>query len=139
MWTRFCVMGGQGLVTKLKFLYFYNHGNMNEDQVIQALSALAQGTRLRAYRALVVAGLDGMAAGDLAAALDMPASTLTFHLKALQHAGWVSQERRGRFLIYRAKLSTMDSLTAFLMDDCCGGQDCRSAAPVLALSRRASS
>ena len=112
---------------------------MNEDQVIQALSALAQGTRLRAYRALVVAGLDGMAAGDLAAALDMPASTLTFHLKALQHAGWVSQERQGRFLIYRAKLSTMDSVTAFLMDDCCGGQDCRGAAPVPASSRRASS
>ena len=105
---------------------------MNEqtDQTApQALAALAQSSRLRAFRALVVAGPEGLTPGAMAEALALPAATLSFHLKELMHAGLVSQERQGRHLIYRAEFSQMNALLAYLTDQCCQGQPCESTAP----------
>ena len=97
---------------------------MEETDVIKALAALAQPYRLRAFRALVVAGRDGLTPGALAEELDVAAPTLSFHLKELAHAGLVSQERDGRYLIYRAAFDRMNSLLAYLTDHCCQGESC---------------
>ncbi|MEX8513681.1 MAG: ArsR/SmtB family transcription factor, partial [Leptothrix ochracea] len=75
---------------------------MEEKDVIQALGALAQGIRLQVFRALVVAGPQGLTPGALSEALGVAPNTLSFHLKELLHANLISQERDGRFLIYRA-------------------------------------
>ncbi|MDT7837021.1 ArsR/SmtB family transcription factor [Aquabacterium sp. OR-4] len=92
---------------------------LDEAGAVAALAALAQGARLRIYRALVGAGAQGLTPGALAATLDVPASTLSFHLKELTHAGLVSQEREGRHLIYRPRLGRMDALMAYLTAHCC--------------------
>lgn len=97
---------------------------MEEPDIVRALAALAQPTRLQAFRALVVAGPEGLTAGALAEALGQPASTLSFHLKELLHAALVSQERDGRSLIYRAAFERMDGLLAYLTENCCAGQAC---------------
>jgi ArsR family transcriptional regulator len=97
---------------------------MKEPQVVAALSALAQPARLRLFRALVIAGEAGLTPGALAQSLDVPASTLSFHLKELAHAGLVSQERAGRHLIYRAAFATMQSLLGYLTENCCQGASC---------------
>ena len=77
---------------------------MESKDVIGALGALAQESRLAAFRALVAAGTNGLQPGTLVARLGIPANTLSFHLGTLQRAGLVSQERQGRALIYRAEL-----------------------------------
>ena len=97
---------------------------MNEKTAISTLAALAQGARLRVFRALVGAGPDGMTPSALAALLDIPASTLSFHLKELTHAGLVSAERDSRHLHYRPALEHMNELLAYLTDHCCQGQPC---------------
>lgn len=97
---------------------------MEESDAVKSLSALAQPHRLKAFRALVVAGQDGLTPGDIAAALEVPASTLSFHLKELVHAGLVAQERRGRHLIYRAEYRRMNDLLTYLTDNCCQGEAC---------------
>ena len=102
---------------------------MKEINVINALAALAQATRLRAFRALVVAGPEGLTPGAMAQALALPAATLSFHLKELMHAGLVNQERQGRNLIYRAEFTQMNALMAYLTDQCCQGQPCESTTP----------
>ena len=95
-----------------------------ETQVVEALAALAQGQRLRAFRALVVAGTEGLTPSALAAMLDLAPSALSFHLKALSHAGLVSAEASGRILIYRAEFARMNELLTYLTQDCCQGQSC---------------
>lgn len=97
---------------------------MDEQTAVVALAALAQGMRLRIFRALVGAGLGGLTPGVLAATLDVGASTLSFHLKELAHAGLVTQQRDGRHLIYRPALAHMDDLMAYLVAHCCGGAPC---------------
>ena len=97
---------------------------MEENEAIQALSALAQPARLRIFRALVVAGPVGMTPGRLAEALGVPAPTLSFHLKELTHAGLSSVERDGRHLIYRARYEHMNALLGYLTAHCCEGQPC---------------
>ena len=97
---------------------------MNETDAVTALAALAQPARLRVFRALVGAGPEGMTPGALAAMLDVPASTLSFHLKELMHAGLVSVERESRNLHYRPALDRMNELLGFLTDHCCQGQSC---------------
>lgn len=86
--------------------------------------ALAQSVRLRVFRALVVAGPQGMTPGALTEALAVPATSLSFHLKELTNAGLVSQERQGRHLIYRASFDQMNDLLAYLTENCCQGQAC---------------
>ena len=110
--------------------YFYNNKNMKETDAISALAALAQANRLRVFRALVVAGEDGMTPGALADALGVPAPTLSFHLKELLHAALISQERSGRSLIYRAEYARMNGLLAYLTANCCAGAPCAATAPV---------
>jgi DNA-binding transcriptional ArsR family regulator len=99
-------------------------GSLSEAQAVAALAALAQPARLRVFRALVGAGLDGMTPGVLAATLDVPSSTLSFHLKGLAEAGLVQAERQGRHLVYRPLMAQMNELIAYLTDHCCGGQPC---------------
>ena len=92
---------------------------MDEKAAVDSLAALAQGMRLRIFRALVGAGPLGMTPGDLSAMLSVPASTLSFHLKELLHSGLVSQERVGRYLIYRSDLAHMNALLTYLTAHCC--------------------
>ncbi len=101
---------------------------MNETAAVASLAALAQGMRLRVFRALIGAGPQGMTPGALAATLDVPASTLSFHLKELMHAGLVSQQRDGRNLIYRPSIEQMNALLAYLTAHCCQGTACESMA-----------
>jgi DNA-binding transcriptional ArsR family regulator len=95
---------------------------MEIKQAVTALTALAQESRLRVFRLLVPAGETGMAAGDIAARLDIPAATLTFHLKELAHAGLVESRRKGRSIIYSLRVKGMSELLTFLAKDCCKGQ-----------------
>jgi DNA-binding transcriptional ArsR family regulator len=97
---------------------------MNEKTAVAALAALAQEARLRVFRALVGAGPEGMTPGALSAMLDIPASTLSFHLKELVHADLVTAERDGRNLHYRPALLQMNELLAYLTAHCCMGQPC---------------
>lgn len=95
-----------------------------ESRVVDSLAALAQTQRLRAFRALVMAGPDGLTPGVIAAQLEMAPSALSFHLKELAHAGLVSSEPQGRYLIYRANFAQMDALLGYLTEHCCQGQAC---------------
>lgn len=97
---------------------------MDEKTAVVAMSALAQAMRLRVFRALVGAGPQGLTPGVLAATLGVSASTLSFHLKELVHAGLVTQQRDGRHLIYRPALAHMNALMDYLVAHCCGGQPC---------------
>jgi DNA-binding transcriptional ArsR family regulator len=97
---------------------------MNEKAAVGALAALAQEARLRVFRALVGAGPEGMTPSALSAMLDIPGSTLSFHLKELVHADLVSVEREGRNLHYRPALGRMDELLAYLSAHCCMGKAC---------------
>lgn len=101
--------------------YFDISRNMKKNDVIGALGALAQATRLGAFRALVAAGPDGLAAGDLARALDVPPPTLSFHLRDLENAGLIASTREGRSIRYTADFNAMNALVGFLTENCCGG------------------
>ena len=100
---------------------------MDESTAISALAALAQSARLKVFRALVGAAPDGMTPGSLSEALEIPATTLSFHLKELIHAGLVTVERQGRNLHYRPALDRMNDLVGYLTDHCCQGKPCRPA------------
>lgn len=102
---------------------------MEDSDAVRALGALAQPHRLRTFRALVVAGREGLTPGAISEQLDIPPATLSFHLKELAFAGMVSQTRDGRNLIYRASFERMNSLLAFLTSNCCEGQPCGLEAP----------
>jgi DNA-binding transcriptional ArsR family regulator len=97
---------------------------MEETTALASLTALSQAMRLRIFRALVGAGPAGMTPGVLGAMLDVPASTLSFHLKELMRSGLVSQERDGRSLIYRPALAQMNELLVYLSAHCCHGESC---------------
>lgn len=98
--------------------------DMDEDLAVKALAALAQSSRLRVFRAIVGAGSQGLQPGQLSQALDIPANTLSFHLKELHHAALVSVQREGRFLRYRADMGAMQRLVVFLTAHCCQGKPC---------------
>jgi ArsR family transcriptional regulator len=97
---------------------------IDELSAVKALAALAAPARLRAFRALVVAGPEGLTPGAMAEQLDVAPSALSFHLKELTHAGLLSSEARGRNLIYRADFGRMNELLAYLTEHCCQGQAC---------------
>ena len=97
---------------------------MEEKVAVASLAALAQGMRLRVFRALIGAAPQGMTPGALSATLGVPASTLSFHLKELMHAHLVTQEREGRNLIYRPAIGHMNNLLAYLTAHCCQGAGC---------------
>ena len=106
---------------------------MESDTAVDALAALAQGSRLHVYRLLVQAGPHGVAASELAERLGIPANTLSFHLKTLSHAGLVLSRQEGRFIYYSANYEQMNALLGFLTENCCGGRSC---APQAAAPRR---
>jgi len=97
---------------------------LDESQALRALMALAQTQRLRTFKALVVAGPEGLTPGTLAQQLEASPSALSFHLKELAHSGLVDCEQRGRNLIYRASFGRMNALMAYLTQHCCQGADC---------------
>lgn len=107
---------------------------MKSDLAVSALSALANEHRLAIFRLLVQAGPEGQPAGAIADALDLPASSLSFHLAHLTRAGLIAQRRESRSLIYSADFSAMNALVGFLTENCCGGASC---APASAAKRRA--
>jgi arsenate reductase len=94
---------------------------METDSAAAAFAALGQPTRLELLRALLAAGPNGLAAGEIAARLGVAASTLSFHLRALDQAGLIAPTRRGRSLVYAAQVEPLRRLLAFLTDACCGG------------------
>lgn len=95
---------------------------METQNVVHALSALAQETRLEVFRLLVETGNEGLAAGEIAEALELPPATLSFHLKELKGAGIVRCDREGRSLIYSPDFARMKELIAFLTSNCCTGR-----------------
>lgn len=94
---------------------------MDANTVVQALAALAHPVRLEAFRALVVAGHEGLAQKALAEAVGVGPTNLAFHLKELSAAGLVTQAQEGRYVIYRAAFERMSDLLAYLTESCCAG------------------
>src|SRR5690242_8138081 len=94
---------------------------MEKSNAVAALAALAQHNRLDVFRVLVQAGPDGMAAGAVAAALDLPPNTLSFHFDRLRVAGLVTVRRKGRSMIYAAQYEAMNALLGYLTENCCQG------------------
>jgi ArsR family transcriptional regulator len=114
---------------------------MKSTEVVKALSALAQESRLAVFRLLVKRGPDGFTPSVIADKLDIAAPTLSFHLKELQNAGLVTVRREGRFLFYSTRFDRMKGLVGFLTDECCSQADeaCNSdCKPVTAQARRRS-
>jgi DNA-binding transcriptional ArsR family regulator len=97
---------------------------METKQAIQALSALAQETRLTIFRLLVQAGPEGMAAGQVGEKLDLAPATLSFHLAGLTRAGLARSRQDGRFVIYSADFQAVNALVGYLSENCCGGRVC---------------
>jgi ArsR family transcriptional regulator, arsenate/arsenite/antimonite-responsive transcriptional repressor len=93
-------------------------------QALQALSALAQESRLSIFRLLVQAGPTGMAAGAIGESLGLPPATLSFHLAGLTRAGLAQSRQEGRFVIYSADYAAMNALVGFLTENCCQGAKC---------------
>lgn len=89
------------------------------ESAVQALAALAQHSRLAVFRLLVQAGPSGLAAGTIAQRIDIAPSALTFHIKALVAASLVTSSKSGRFVYYQANYAAMNSLLAYLTENCC--------------------
>ncbi len=102
---------------------------MEKQSALEMLAALAQEARLDVFRLLVASGPNGLAAGEIADALEVPAATLSFHLKELKNAGIVACRRNGRSRIYTPEFGAMNGLVQFLTENCCqGASACASAA-----------
>lgn len=104
---------------------------METEPAILALAALAQSTRLEAFRLLVRHEPLGLPAGEVANHLAIPPNTLSSHLGVLSRAGLITSERRSRSIIYRADLERIGGLVMFLLKDCCEGRS-ELCAPLLA-------
>ena len=102
---------------------------MKPNQVVKALSALAQPTRLAIYRLLVEHGPEGLAAGQIAERLKVAPATLSFHFRTLSHAGLVESKQDGRFIYYAANFAVMNGMVDYLTENCCGGNADACAAP----------
>ena len=114
---------------------------MEATAAVERLSALAQETRLELFRRLVRRGPEGVAAGEIAVELGIPKPTLSFHLAALERAGLVRSERRGRSILYAADYRAMGELVGFLYENCCAedGAACAvSTDPPLSTTRKPS-
>jgi DNA-binding transcriptional ArsR family regulator len=94
---------------------------MNRSQALTGFAALSQETRLAIVRLLVRAGAEGVPAGEVASAVEVSASNVSFHLKELERAGLIEARREARSIIYSANYDTLRDLISFLMKDCCAG------------------
>ena len=94
---------------------------MNKEIATKVFESLASGIRLEVYRLVVKTGLEGMVAGQIASELAIAPNNLSFHLKAMTHAGLLSVEQEGRFQRYRANIPLMLELIAYLTEECCAG------------------
>jgi DNA-binding transcriptional ArsR family regulator len=111
---------------------------VNHKAALNALTGLAQETRLAIFRLLVEQGPEGLAAGAIAERLGLANATLSFHLKELAHAGLVTPHQAGRFIYYSANYATMNGLVAYLTENCCRGATCDIAcAPAAQRKKRA--
>ena len=108
---------------------------MKTKDAVRALAALAQETRLTIFRLLIEAGPSGLAAGEIGAAAGVAPTNLSFHLKALSHAGLVQSRQDGRYIYYSAQYEHMRGLVAFLTENCCAA-DRGCGAPSQAHSRQ---
>src|SRR5690606_13869356 len=97
---------------------------METNNALAALNALSHATRLAAFRALVQAGHEGLAVGELRDRLDVPPATLSAHLNILRAAGLVADEREGRVIRVRADYARMEALLGYLTENCCAGAAC---------------
>ena len=95
---------------------------MLQASALAIFESLSSGVRLDVYRLLVERGPEGMVAGEIATALDIPPANLSFHFKALLQSGLLTVEQEGRFQRYRANLTLMSDLIAYLTEECCAGQ-----------------
>src|SRR5260370_32262042 len=95
---------------------------MDNIEVIAALAALAQSTRLDTFRLLVAREPEGVPAGEVARIVEVPQNTMSAHLSILARAGLIVGERRSRSIIYRANLDRFREVALFLLKDCCGGR-----------------
>lgn len=95
---------------------------MDNKTAVTQLSAIAQEARLEVFRLLVQAGSSGLAAGVISEQLGIPSSTLSFHLKELNHAGMIAARQESRFIYYSANYEAMNQLLAYLTEHCCAGQ-----------------
>jgi DNA-binding transcriptional ArsR family regulator len=95
---------------------------MDDLDVISALTALGQQTRLHTFKLLVTREPDGVPSGELARLIEVPQNTMSAHLAVLMRAGLVTAERRSRSIIYRANLTRFRDMTLFMIKDCCGGR-----------------
>lgn len=111
---------------------------MDTDSTVAALRALAHAHRLAAYRTLVQAGPQGMAVGELRAALRVAPATLTAHLHVLRGAGLIGNERQGRVIRLRADYARMNALIGFLTENCCGNAHCAAPDATTPTARRPS-
>jgi ArsR family transcriptional regulator len=118
---------------------------MDKTTAVRMFESLASGARLDVYRLLVQQGPEGMVAGAIAQAVGIAPTTLSFHLKAMSHAGLVTVEPQGRYLRYRANRPNMLAMVAFLTEECCGGhpelcldvaERCAPAEPAMATAKR---
>jgi len=89
---------------------------------IDVLAALAQPTRLDAFRLIMRHEPNGLPAGEVARLLDVPQNTMSSHLAVLTRAGLISSERHSRSIIYRAEIDKVRELASFLVTECCGGR-----------------
>jgi ArsR family transcriptional regulator, arsenate/arsenite/antimonite-responsive transcriptional repressor len=105
---------------------------MEKTEIVAALAALAQDTRLDVYRLLVQAGPNGLPAGQIGERLDLASPTLSFHLAQLKHAGLLTHRRDGRSIIYAANYPAMTGLVDYLTENCCGGASCAPASNLVA-------
>jgi len=110
--------------------------NMESENALEALAALAHSIRLSVFRLLVQAGPEGLPAGRIAELMEMPASSLSFHLKELHRAGLLSSRQEGRSVIYAARFETMSGLIAYLTENCCGGNPCSPVTPTTVATPR---
>lgn len=94
---------------------------MKKNTATAIFESLSSGVRLDVYRLLVRKGTTGLVAGEIATALNLPATNLSFHLKSMVHANVVTVEQEGRYMRYRANLSLMLDLIDYLTEECCEG------------------
>ncbi len=118
-----------GVLDRIQYVEY--SGDMDTMLATRALGALSQETRLEAFRLLVRSGADGMAAGDIARALDVPHNTMSSHLTILVNAGLIDSRRMGRSVIYRIDFEGTRAMLSYLMEDCCQGRP-EVCAPLLA-------